>query len=177
MPVPRAMLLFQVDYMIWADGEILRACATLSDDEVKRDLEISHSNILGTLRHMFVAEYDWMVRLRHSMAGPEEEVDPGLLFPEGALGLGFAELREEWSAVWLSWREYVEALPEAALDRDFVAMGDRIPRWKLIQHVVNHATLHRGQVAGMLRQLGKQPPCTDLFEYEKVQTATALERS
>jgi len=37
------------------------------------------------------------------------------------------------------------------------------PDWKLLLHVVNHATLHRGQIMGMLRQLGKQPPTNDIF--------------
>jgi uncharacterized damage-inducible protein DinB len=34
-----------------------------------------------------------------------------------------------------------------------------------MQHVVNHATLHRGQVVGMIRQLGIAPPATDLLFY------------
>jgi uncharacterized damage-inducible protein DinB len=34
-----------------------------------------------------------------------------------------------------------------------------------MQHVVNHATLHRGQVVGMIRQLGVAPPPTDLLFY------------
>jgi len=32
-----------------------------------------------------------------------------------------------------------------------------------MQHVVNHATMHRGQVVGMVRQLGIEPPATDLI--------------
>ena len=167
------MLLFQVDYMSWADREILRACSALSSEELNRDLGISHGGLLGTLRHMFVAEYDWLIRLRHGMEHPKDEVDPELLFPGAASGLGLAELKDHWAAVWPAWRAFIESLPEQALDQDFLAMGDRIPRWRLIQHVVNHATLHRGQVMGMLRQLGSQPPCTDLFEYHKVHTAAA----
>ena len=34
-----------------------------------------------------------------------------------------------------------------------------------MQHVVNHATLHRGQIVGMIRQLGIEPPSTDLLFY------------
>jgi uncharacterized damage-inducible protein DinB len=34
-----------------------------------------------------------------------------------------------------------------------------------MQHVANHATLHRGQVVGMIRQLGLEPPSTDLLFY------------
>ena len=29
--------------------------------------------------------------------------------------------------------------------------------WQMLQHVVNHASYHRGQVTTMLRQLGAQP--------------------
>ena len=34
-----------------------------------------------------------------------------------------------------------------------------------MQNVVNHATLHRGQVVGMIRQLGIALPSTDLLFY------------
>ena len=30
--------------------------------------------------------------------------------------------------------------------------------WEMLQHVVNHASYHRGQVTTMLRQLGAEPP-------------------
>ena len=30
--------------------------------------------------------------------------------------------------------------------------------WHMLQHVVNHASYHRGQVTTMLRQLGATPP-------------------
>src|SRR5690242_18898347 len=33
----------------------------------------------------------------------------------------------------------------------------RTPAWQIVLHVVNHATLHRGQVMGMLRQIGIDP--------------------
>ncbi|MEO7145364.1 MAG: DinB family protein, partial [Bryobacteraceae bacterium] len=37
---------------------------------------------------------------------------------------------------------------------------------KIVHHVVNHGTYHRGQVAAMLRQSGHAPPSTDLLFYE-----------
>jgi uncharacterized damage-inducible protein DinB len=40
-----------------------------------------------------------------------------------------------------------------------------LPLVQQMQHVVNHATLHRGQVVGMIRQLGVAPPSTDLLFY------------
>ncbi|HYV42997.1 MAG TPA: DinB family protein [Thermoanaerobaculia bacterium] len=35
------------------------------------------------------------------------------------------------------------------------------PLHEMLVHVVNHSTYHRGQVATMLRQLGKTPLSTD----------------
>ncbi|HUE89203.1 MAG TPA: DinB family protein [Vicinamibacterales bacterium] len=32
------------------------------------------------------------------------------------------------------------------------------PIWQMVQHVVNHASYHRGQVTTMLRQAGAKPP-------------------
>jgi uncharacterized damage-inducible protein DinB len=38
--------------------------------------------------------------------------------------------------------------------------------WHMAQHVVNHATYHRGQVTTLLRQLGAPPPASmDLITY------------
>jgi uncharacterized damage-inducible protein DinB len=43
------------------------------------------------------------------------------------------------------------------------------PIWQIVLHLVNHATLHRGQVMAMLRQLGAVPPPTDLMVYYREQ--------
>src|SRR3984957_17607743 len=46
-----------------------------------------------------------------------------------------------------------------------------LPAWQIIMHVVNHATLHRGQIVGMLSQLGTKPPATDILFYYYEQDA------
>ena len=43
--------------------------------------------------------------------------------------------------------------------------------WQIAVHVVNHATLHRGQIVGMLRQLGVKAPATDILFYYHEQVA------
>jgi uncharacterized damage-inducible protein DinB len=40
-------------------------------------------------------------------------------------------------------------------------------------HVVNHATLHRGQIVGVLREFGVKPPTTDIVFYYYEQAAAA----
>ncbi|HZP04209.1 MAG TPA: DinB family protein [Terracidiphilus sp.] len=165
MSAKRQTLSYLVDYMIWADQELLSACSKLSPEELNRDLGDSHAGILGTLRHMFIAEYDWLARLRESLTTPLVEVRRDLLFPDSHPGPDLPQLLELWPRVWEGFRHFMATLPELDLDEEFAAMGEHIQRWKLLLHVVNHATLHRGQAVGMLRQLGHQPPSTDLFTY------------
>jgi uncharacterized damage-inducible protein DinB len=33
-----------------------------------------------------------------------------------------------------------------------------LTRWKILRHVLEHSTLHRGQIIGMIRMLGHTPP-------------------
>jgi len=43
------------------------------------------------------------------------------------------------------------------------------PFWQMLQHVVNHASYHRGQVTTLLRQLGATPPeSVDLITYYRL---------
>ena len=42
------------------------------------------------------------------------------------------------------------------------------PVWKLVFHVVNHATHHRGQAAGFLRTMGRTPPALDLVAFYRL---------
>ena len=43
----------------------------------------------------------------------------------------------------------------------------------MLQHLVNHGTYHRGQVATMLRQLGAKPIGTDLIIFYRERAAQA----
>ncbi len=84
--------------------------------------------------------------------------------------LSIEVLQREWPPIWKRLDDWLSGLTEGDLAitipcetmpgqfRDF-------PRWEILRHNVNHATLHRGQVVGMLRQLGKQPPNVDTMTY------------
>ena len=75
------------------------------------------------------------------------------------------------------WKEVVDRRAEFMTELDESRLAAELP-FKLLsgdpssmrlvdqmQHVANHATLHRGQVVGMIRQLGLDPPSTDLLFY------------
>src|SRR5436853_1141925 len=50
------------DYMKWANSLAMDAAAKLSDDNLRRDVGISHKSIFGTLLHMAGAEWIWLER-------------------------------------------------------------------------------------------------------------------
>ncbi len=77
---------------------------------------------------------------------------------------------QEWPELQRRWEEWAASLTDADLARvvPYKAMNGtpyETPVWQIVLHVVNHATLHRGQVMAMLRQLGVAPPPTDLIFY------------
>ena len=160
MTISKPALLTHLDYSTWADQHLIEACSGLSEEELVRDFASSHGGVIGTLRHIYYAERVWLNRLR----GEQQRFqDPP---PEP----GLPELNQRWPEIWQGLRDWLERLPDAELEAELHSRrlnGEEfhLERWKVLLHVVNHSTLHRGQVVGMLRQLGKQPPATDLIFY------------
>ena len=154
------------DYTEWANGLALDAATRLSDEDLRRDFNISHRSILGTLVHMAGAEWIWLERWHgRSPAGTE------------AWSIWSADSCPDLTTLEGRWRELVEQrtalvnrLDEALLSAElsFNLLNGDPNSMRLVdqmQHVANHATMHRGQVVGMIRQLGIAPPSTDLLFY------------
>jgi uncharacterized damage-inducible protein DinB len=163
MTISRQALLYLVDYSIWADQQLLSACAMLTPEEQCRDLGSSHVGVSGTLRHIYDSEGFWLSQLCKGELVPLTEFTNPSQYPPTPPEPNLDNLQQRWPEVWEGLHTYVETLPEAEFALDLHAVDWSIPRWKLLLHVVNHATLHRGQVMSMLRQLGKQPPTNDIF--------------
>ena len=63
-------------------------------------------------------------------------------------------------------RAFLDALGDEGVARVFEykllsGQPGASPLWQMLQHVVNHASYHRGQVTTMLRQLGAAPAKSD----------------
>lgn len=160
MIVSRELLLTHFDYTLWASSKLLDAAGRLSEEELTRDLNVSHTSLLGTLQHIYYADRIWLARLE-GRVGQFADPEPGP---------NVAALKEHWPVVIKGLRDFVELAPEGLFDEElhFKRLnGDQqhMEHWKVLLHIVNHATLHRGQVMAMLRQLGHVPPGTDYLFY------------
>jgi uncharacterized damage-inducible protein DinB len=154
------------DYTEWANGLAWNAAAQLSDDDLRRDFYISHKSIFGTLLHMAGAEWIWLERWHcRSPVGKEAWA---LWTTDGCADL--ATLQQRWREIVDRRADFISKLDESRLAAELpftLLSGDSssLPLVGQMQHVANHATLHRGQVVGMVRQLGIAPPSTDLLFY------------
>jgi uncharacterized damage-inducible protein DinB len=164
MDFPKYVLQTELGYSAWATRCLLAACEMLTPAELSRDLHLSHHSVLGTLSHTYGSERFWMECLLADQLPPLSEIGrPG---PSASL----AELESAWPGVWTALDTWLSPLPADGL---LVSLRCRRPpqpdihftRWQILRHSLNHSTQHRGQVVGMLRALGKQPPNVDLFSY------------
>jgi uncharacterized damage-inducible protein DinB len=154
------------DYTEWANDLALNAAAKLADDDLRRDFRISHSSIFGTLLHMAGAEWIWLERW-HGRS-PTGKQAWSLWTTDSCADL--TALVQRWGELIERRAQFISELDESRLmaELPFTLLSGDASSMRLVdqmQHVANHATLHRGQVVGMIRQLGMAPPSTDLLFY------------
>ena len=149
------------DYTEYANHLALDAAEKLTDEQLRQDVKISHVSIFGTLAHMAGAEWVWLSRWNG--------VSPSEIWNDKTFA-DLLTLRTRWQQIEAERRALLETLTMDALHTELSyrnIKGDAfsLPLVAQMQHVVNHATLHRGQVVGMIRQLGIAPPAVDLLFY------------
>ena len=154
------------DYTEWANQLAMEAAAKLPNDQLRRDFGISHKSIFGTLLHMAGAEWIWLERWNGRSPAKAEAWSQWTT--ESCADL--PTLKERWNGVVHNRKRYVSQLADSSLADElaFKLLSGDPSSMRLVhqmQHVVNHSTMHRGQVVGMIRQLGIDPPSTDLIFY------------
>jgi uncharacterized damage-inducible protein DinB len=147
----------------WATELLLDAAAPLTAEQLARPLGGSFGSLLATLQHMVGADWVWLERFHGRSPRSFEGVD--------ALAT-IGQIHSRWTDVIDGLAAVAAGLTEAGAAREihFTSFrGDpfRQPIGVLLQHVVNHGTYHRGQVAMSLRLLGLAAPSTDLVVFER----------
>ncbi len=142
-----------IDYHYWARDRVLDAASALTPDQLTRDMGNSFRSVRDTLAHLYGAEWAWCSRWNG--------VSP-TAFPDHPLP-DVAALRARWTELEANVRAVVDRMGGEGLDRTIeykMLNGDTRSSvfWQMVQHVVNHASYHRGQVTTMLRQMGVAPP-------------------
>ena len=159
-----------LDYHYWARDRMLDALEPLSPEDYNRNLGSSFTSIRETATHVYAAEWAWYMRWRGE--------SPTALLPADRFA-DLGELRRAWTELEAKVRAFVEGLGDGGVSRilEYRLLSGHSgasPVWQMVQHVVNHASYHRGQITTMLRQIGAQPPKPlDMIAYYRIQGAGA----
>jgi uncharacterized damage-inducible protein DinB len=156
------------DYGYWANGKLLQVVAQLTPDEFTRSVGGSYGSVQSTLVHALSAEWGWLGRCGGPERGPA-------LKPEDYPTV--EPLVGTWARVEGDMREFLAKLTADALGR---AVEFTTPRGETrsirigetLQHAAIHGVHHRGQVALLLRVLGRTPGNFDMLLYDVEKTAS-----
>jgi uncharacterized damage-inducible protein DinB len=146
-----------IAYSTWASLRLLDAVLKLPAEQQTRDLNCSHRGVLETLNHILMADRVWLSRVQG--VAPE--------MPSESIEAEWPRVQQRWEE-WASWLTDAD-LPRVIDYKDMKGDAHQSALCDIVMHVVNHATLHRGQVMAMMRQLGAAPPPTDLIFYYREQ--------
>jgi uncharacterized damage-inducible protein DinB len=158
------------DYHRWANRRLFDVAAALGDEACARELGAHFS--VPTLRrmfaHVYMADANWLQRWKGSSP-------PGAPFIDLP---SMAEVRRRWDTLEADQKNFVDGLAEPDLARpveykNSQGQAFRAPLGVLLQHVANHATHHRSEVATMLTILSGSPPDTGINTWELLRTGQA----
>jgi uncharacterized damage-inducible protein DinB len=150
------------DYGYWANGKLFVVIAALTPEEFTRSVAGSYGSVRNTLVHMLSVEWGWLERCGGTPRGARLEPAD---FPT------FQSILETWGRVELDMRRFLAGLDERDLERrvEFQfpgSLGGALPVRSLLQHGANHGVHYRGQIALLLRLLGRAPGDVDLLYYD-----------
>jgi uncharacterized damage-inducible protein DinB len=148
----------------WANNKVLQSVSTLSAEEFTRDLGGSFRSVRDTVVHIVGCEWTWLTCWREPSPSSDYVTDlwtrhndrfnPNA-FPD------FAAVESKWAEVEREQVEFVNRVTNESLRRMIPVRESQISLAHLMQHLANHSTYHRGQVALMMRQLTAEPCATD----------------
>jgi uncharacterized damage-inducible protein DinB len=147
------------EYHRWANRRLYDVAAALGEDVCGRDVgkQFSYPTLTRMFGHLYGADRVWLSRWK----GTSPTSLPGAEFPT------LAAVRPRWDELEAEQRAFVDALTDTDLARTIEYKNTegkafRLPLGPLLQHVANHATHHRSEIATMVTMLSASPPDTGI---------------
>jgi uncharacterized damage-inducible protein DinB len=156
------------EYDRWANNRVLQAVSALSAEQFTRDLGGGFRSVRDTLVHIIGGEWGWLAYWKepsHSSAFLTNlRTRQDALFNPNAFP-NVAAVQSKWADVEKEQAEFVNRLTSESLEKMLPFRTTQVRLANLMQHLANHSTYHRGQVALMMRQLDAQPLATDFHVF------------
>jgi uncharacterized damage-inducible protein DinB len=151
----------------WANHRLLAACAELTPEEFVAPRTSFFPSIKATLNHILTVDWFYLEMLERSRAGLAPSDNPGHHFEPEEPFESCEDLAREQRAADLRLIALCASLGDGDLDavvstrRRQGIVHDRLRR--ILAHLFQHQTHHRGQVHAMLAGTRVKPPQLDEF--------------
>ncbi len=161
-------------YNLWVNNHIYELAASLSEDELQRNLGGFFKSIYRTLNHLLLADRIWLGRFARGTCYTFSALqDAKLVFEFDSLGqilyANFIDLRHErrdTDQVIKTWMQELD-LNMLSTRVHYSTSVPGIERehslWFGLTHFFNHQTHHRGQVTALFSQVGIDYGTTDFL--------------
>ena len=152
------------EYDRWANNTVLQAASALTTEQFSRDLGGSFPSVRDTLVHIVGGEWGWLTYWKAPSPSSAFLTDlwdrhDALFNPDSFPDI--AAVKSKWAEVEGEQVEFVNGLTNESLKKMLPIRTTQVDLASLMQHLANHSTYHRGQVAMMMRQLNAKPLATD----------------
>jgi len=149
---------FIYEYNYWANGKILAACATVSEEQFLAPAEFPFGSsrggsLRGTILHIVDAEYGWRDFFETNIFGEDLKAEDFPTF--SSLEKKFHE-EEQAMQAYLNGLSDEDVISHKKYINDEGIHRDRI-LWHCLLHVVNHGTQHRSEAAALLTRYNASP--------------------
>jgi uncharacterized damage-inducible protein DinB len=151
------------EYHRWANRRLFEVATSLGEELASRDVgkQFSYPTVRRMFGHLYGADKIWLARWT---GDPAASPVPGDEFAT------LAAIRAPWDALERDQRAFVESLTLADLERtielrNMEGQATQVALWPLLQHVANHATHHRSEIATMMTMISGSPPDTGMATY------------
>jgi uncharacterized damage-inducible protein DinB len=162
-----AMIRDLYDYHRWANRRLFDFAGALGEALCSRDVgaQFSVPTVARMFAHVYGADAVWLNRWTGKAASTP---------PYPAL-TSMAEVRRAWDAFEAEQRAFIDGLKDADLERVIHYTNTQghaftAPLRVLLQHVANHATHHRSEIATMVTILSGSPPDTGVNTWSLTRT-------
>src|SRR5205814_1038939 len=145
------------DHHVWANYQILDACAGLTAEQLATTVPGTYGSILQTVRHLVGGDRGYLNLLTNGRVTEIEEDSMDV----SALRAAMTDVESGWNAVLDGGpnedSEVVRIRDDGS--KSFAPMSVRLAQ------AVHHGTDHRSQIATALTSLGIQPPDIDVWPW------------
>ncbi|MFN8356935.1 MAG: DinB family protein [Spirosomataceae bacterium] len=150
-----------LNYNMWATKKTIEWLLPITEEQWNQDIGGSFKTLFDTVLHVVSAEKLIFERLQGDT--------------EPFLATTFVGTKAELLTLWEGYSEKLAKLISSFSEDDlqtiryFKTLSGvevKMEKYKLVAHIINHTTYHRGQIVNYLRQVGQTNlESTDLFDY------------